>query len=632
MSLIPAALVGKAAAAVAGLAYLNARFSIGQDLSFLLSRRAAFAELAKTVPKGRLSIYYCFEDAVREKGDAEAIWSHGECLTYNQAYARVNQYAQWFLAQGVRPGQFAALLMANSPDMVCAWLGLLAIGAAPALVNTNLAAKALVHSVSIAKVKLVLADGDADLLGRLDAVRGDLEAAGHRICVLGGGGGVRAQVLGLEPVRPGDELREGVTTDTPLALAYTSGTTGLPKAISFPMVVAFLSATVKRRGFGEVRGTDQRCYNCMPYYHMTGGLHAILQLLTRDTLCIAPKFHARTFWDDIRASRATFFIYVGEALRYLLAQPPSPLDRAHAVHTIIGNGLRGDVWVPFRDRFGIGTIHEFYNSTELMFGLDNPSRGDFTARSLGVHGLVLRTLFSRMHAPAAVDPETGELLRDPVTGFAARVPWSQGGEVLVRLDPGSKLPGRTFRGYWDNEGATSAKIARDVFVRGDAYFRTGDALRRDADGRWFFCDRLGDTFRWKGENVSTAEVSDVLGAYGRGVVEAVVYGVQLPGHEGRAGAVALLVDESRRGAFDYADFLRYARANLPKYAVPVFIRLVSEPLSTGNHKQNKVPLKAEGVDPDKVSSGDAIYWARGDTYVPFTRADWEGLSQGRARL
>lgn len=161
--------------------------------------------------------------------------------------------------------------------MICAWLGLLAIGAAPALVNTNLAAKALIHSVRIAKVKLILADGDDDLLGRLDAVRGDLEASGHRICTLGD---VRGQILSMEPVRPGDDLRKGVGVEAPLALAYTSGTTGLPKAISFPMVVAFLSATVKRRGFGEVSGI-QRCYNCMPYYHMTGGLHAILQLLVR---------------------------------------------------------------------------------------------------------------------------------------------------------------------------------------------------------------------------------------------------------------------------------------------------------------------------------------------------------------
>jgi acyl-coenzyme A synthetase/AMP-(fatty) acid ligase len=237
------------------------------------------------VSKGRLSIYYSFEEAVSEKGDSEAIWSHGECLTYNQTYARVNQFAQWFLAQGVQPGQYVALLMGNSPDMVCAWYGLLAIGAAPALVNTNLAAKALIHSVRIAKVKLILADDDGDVLERLDAVRGDLEASGHRICRLGD---VRGHILGMEPVRPGDDLRKGVGVDAPLALAYTSGTTGLPKAISFPMAVAFLSAAVKRRGFGEISNIDQRCYNCMPYYHMTGGLHAILQLLVRSQRQICP--------------------------------------------------------------------------------------------------------------------------------------------------------------------------------------------------------------------------------------------------------------------------------------------------------------------------------------------------------
>lgn len=276
-----------------------------------------------------------------------------------------------------------------------------------------------------------------------------------------------------------------------------------------------------------------------------------------DTLCIAPKFRATSFWADIHASRATSFVYVGEAVRYLLAQPPSALDRTHSVHTIVGNGLRADVWVPFRERFGITTIHEFYASTELMFGLSNPCRGDFTAKTVGLHGLLLRWLFRGWYVPVAVDAETGELVRDPPgTGFVRRARFEEGGEILVKLDPGSQIPGRDFRGYWDNEAATSKKIARDVFRKGDCYYRTGDALRRDSDGRWFFCDRLGDTFRWKGENVSTTEVADVLGEF-PGVVEANVYGVQLPGHDGRAGAAALLIEEGTRADFDFVSFLRY---------------------------------------------------------------------------
>lgn len=276
------------------------------------------------------------------------------------------------------------------------------------------------------------------------------------------------------------------------------------------------------------------------------------------TLCIAPKFSASTFWADIRAARATYFIYVGEVLRYLLAQPPSPLDRAHGVHTISGNGLRADVWEPFRARFGVATICEFYNSTEAMFGLHNPNRGPFTARALGLHGALLRWLHRGDFAAAAVDPETGALARDPATGRARRLPLADGGagELLVRLDPGSGAPGRDFRGYWRDDDATGRKLARGVFRDGDCYYRTGDALRRDADGRWFFCDRLGDTFRWKGENVSTTEVADALGDF-PGVVDANVYGVQLAGHEGRAGAVALVLEEDKRADFDLPGFLRY---------------------------------------------------------------------------
>lgn len=191
----------------------------------------------------------------------------------------------------------------------------------------------------------------------------------------------------------------------------------------------------------------------------------------------------------------------------------------------------------------------------MMLGLNNPCRGDFTAKSLGLHGAIQRWLFRDQYVPVATDAETGELLRDPGTGFARRVPLDEGGEILVHIDPGSRVLGRSFRGYWHNDAATEKKMARDVFKKGDVYFRTGDALRRDGEGRWFFCDRLGDTFRWKGENVSTTEVGDLLGTY-PGVLEAIVYGVQLPGHDGRAGAAALLIDENARARFDFEGFSR----------------------------------------------------------------------------
>lgn len=202
------------------------------------------------------------------------------------------------------------------------------------------------------------------------------------------------------------------------------------------------------------------------------------------TICVAPKVSVSGFWDDIRDSRATWFVYVGETLRYLLAAPPSPRDKEHNVHSIHGNGLRPDVWVRFRERFGITRIFELFNSTEGMVSLENKSRGDFSATAVGHHGAILRRHYYNMYVPVAVDTETGDLIRNPKTGFAMRVPYTVGGEILVSI-PGE----RDFIGYFNNPEATDKKYVRDVFRKGDCYYRSGDALKRDPDGRWFFTDR-----------------------------------------------------------------------------------------------------------------------------------------------
>jgi acyl-CoA synthetase (AMP-forming)/AMP-acid ligase II len=214
------------------------------------------------------------------------------------------------------------------------------------------------------------------------------------------------------------------------------------------------------------------------------------------------------------------------------------------------------------------------------------------------------------------------------------MPYSEGGEILVALPDE-----QAFQGYWHNEEATAKKYVRDVFKKGDLYYRTGDALRRTDDGHWHFLDRLGDTFRWKSENVSTAEVAVTLGDF-TGVQEANVYGVLVPGHEGRAGCAALLIDPAQRASFDFAGLLRYARERLPRYAVPVFIRLVEASDHIHNHKQNKVPLREEGIDPTKtgtkVASGkdNKFLWVRPgtDTYSDFGWDDWETLVKGQIKL
>lgn len=208
------------------------------------------------------------------------------------------------------------------------------------------------------------------------------------------------------------------------------------------------------------------------------------ELAAGHTICVTPKFSVSTFWLDVRESRATWFLYVGETLRYLLAAPPSPLDRQHNVHSIFGNGLRPDVWQRFCDRFGIVQVYEFFNSTEAMLSLHNPSMNEYTAHAVGHHGFLQRWVFHDYYVPVGVDPETGDIARDPKTGFARRMPYEVGGEILVRVSPD-----RQFAGYWRDPEATDKKLVRDVIRKGDCFYRTGDALRRDSEGRWFFLDR-----------------------------------------------------------------------------------------------------------------------------------------------
>ncbi|KAF4633123.1 hypothetical protein G7Y89_g4994 [Cudoniella acicularis] len=375
---------------------------------------------------------------------------------------------------------------------------------------------------------------------------------------------------------------------------------------------------------------DDRWYDCMPYYHGTGGIIAASNMLIGVTTCIGKKFSTSKFWSEVHDSRATWITYVGETARYLLAAPPSPLDKDHNVRCMFGNGLRPDVWLKFRERFNVPEVLEFFNSSEGVFGLSNYCRGDYLINCVGHHGAVLRYRMRNMFVPVQIDHSTGTLVRDPSTGFAKRQPYEVGGEIIVQL-PSEKA----FAGYYNNPEATSKKFERDVFRKGDLWYRTGDALRRTKDGRWFFMDRLGDTFRWKGENVSTAEVAEVLGNY-PGVVEANVYGVALPTHDGRAGCAAVYIDPRHKESFDYAGLLKHSRIHLPKYAVPVFLRLVKEMTPIHNNKQNKVPLREEGVDPEKVKPEDKVLWidgkGRGHTYVEFHRDHWEDLRLGKAML
>lgn len=382
----------------------------------------------------------------------------------------------------------------------------------------------------------------------------------------------------------------------------------------------------------------------MPLYHSTATLMGFGHVLHAGaTLALGRKFSTSQFWHEVRKHQATIILYVGETCRYLLSAPPAldpvtgeNVDRRHRVHTAFGNGLRPDVWNRFKERFGIETIIEFYGATEGNFATWNVSRNDFSVGAIGRNGWLYDLVLKPAVAIAEVDHDTDQPRRDAKTGFCRRAKPGEPGELLFALPPAEVK--KRFQGYFGDKEATNKKVMRDVFKKGDAWFRTGDVVRWDNEGRMYFHDRIGDTFRWKSENVSTAEVAHILGVH-PGVREANVYGVQVPNHEGRAGCAAVVLEPTVLGpdGLPTAEALKgiaeHVRKELPKYALPLFLRVLTDESmrTTGTNKQQKHHLRDEGVDP-KNTGADPVYWLTNGTYQRFTPRDWAELNGGRVRL
>ncbi|KAI9375820.1 hypothetical protein BJX61DRAFT_539408 [Aspergillus egyptiacus] len=596
-----------------GAAYLNAKYNITQDLSTLFTTSRAFRRHDAAAASGTLNAWLVFEEAAAKYPDMLAIWSREGTYTYRETRELALQYAHFFLSKGVKKGDLVALYLQNRPEFIFAWLGLWVLGCAPAAINYNLAGDALLHCLRVPKAKICLVDDDAECLGRMEAVKevvsGEL---GMETIVLDKDFQERViQSFPRDVVPGGGKFALHTPGEYPSILLYTSGTTGLPKGCAFTMSRLYQTLILRRGGMDDTGGPDgDRWYSCMPLYHGTSAMALIICLTTGISIAMARKFSVRQFWTDIRDSDSTAFVYVGEAARYLLAAPEGPMDKEHRVRLMYGNGLRPDIWEKFRRRFGVAEVGEFFNSTEGIFALFNYNKGPFTAGSVGHHGLIMRTLMRNTYVPVAIDPDTGDVLRDKETGLVVRAPFEVGGEILVNV-PGKEA----FQGYWDNQEATNKKFLRDVFQKGDLWYRSGDALRRLDDGRWYFLDRLGDTFRWKSENVATAEVAEVMGSY-PAILEANVYEA------------------------DLKDLAAFLRARLPKYAVPVFLRMVQDSTHTDNHKQGKVALRDEGVDPDKIGTkvkegkGDRFLWLppAEDAYRPFSEEEWKSITERRVRL
>jgi len=523
-------------------------------------------------------------------GDAPALLSDRETLSFVGLADRARCYARWALDLGLGRGDVVALLMPNRPEYMAIWLGLSRVGVTTALINTQLRGPSLAHSLNVAGarhiiVDAVLADGLAEIAADLGA---ETTVWAHGAALAGW-----RRIDQVADAYPPEALAAvgapSVTLSDRALLIYTSGTTGLPKAANVSHH-RLMSWSHWFAGLIDIQPTD-RLYDCLPMCHSAGGVAAIgAALVGGASVVVAEKFSASRFWDDIARWDCTLFQYIGELCRYLLAAPTHPMEQAHSLRLCCGNGLSRDVWEAFQDRFAIPRILEFYAATEGNFSLYNVE---------GKPGAIGRlSSFLSHRFPAAIvrfDPDTGAPARD-AAGFCMPCARGEPGEAIGRV---SSAGAARFEGYTD-AAASGAKLLRDVFIPGDAWVRTGDLMYTDEQGFWYFVDRLGDTFRWKGENVATAEVAAALRDFA-GVREACVYGVEVPGASGKAGMAALVAEPD----LDLAALRAHLVRRLPDYARPLLLRLVSTLEVTETFKPRKQALAAEGWDAARVA--DPLY-------------------------
>jgi fatty-acyl-CoA synthase len=559
------------------------------------------------------------EEVAAVRPAAPALISARECLTYVALAQRINRYSRWALDRGLGKGDVACLMMPNRPEYLAIWLGLTRVGVVVALINTQLRGPALAHCINVVGPRgaIVAAECLAEFCAAESLFTRPIKIWAH------GETGEHDRLDRAVEIFAGERLklaeRLPVTIGDRALLIYTSGTTGMPKAANVShrrlLEWSFWFAGLMNAG------PDDRIYDCVPLYHSVGGVVATGALLIRGgSVLIREKFSAHEFWDDVVAFDCTLFQYIGELCRYLVNAPGHPRERAHRLRMCCGNGLRADVWEKFQARFTIPQILEFYAATEGNVSLYNVDG------KVGAIGRVPGFLAHRFPlALVKFDATAGAPARDSA-GFCIPCALNEVGEAIGRISHNGSRFGGAFEGYTSAE-ESQRKILHDVFERGDAWYRTGDLMRRDASGYFYFIDRIGDTFRWKGENVATSEVAGVITAF-PGVAEATVYGVGVPGTEGAAGMAAIVPE----GKLDLNALREHLARRLPPYARPLFLRIQKQLDVTTTLKHVKSELKREGFDPSATS--EAIYFDDA-TQQAFMRVDaalYKDIQTGKVRV
>ncbi|THY78249.1 acetyl-CoA synthetase-like protein, partial [Aureobasidium pullulans] len=632
-----------APAAVASLAYLRAKTSFPNDYAILKATVLGALYVRNCVKNDRVNLFYELEKHALDpktrdhsflaipphipkdvatpadlKGLQATEWS------YKQVYETVLKFAAWLKQEhGVKKGDMVAIDYTNKTQFVCLWFALFSLGAKAAFINTNLRGKALLHCVKACKAKLLIVDpAIEDAL--TEEVRQELANSVQAVVL---DDVTEGRIVATAGLRVADEERGGDKISDTAVLIFTSGTTGLPKPAVVPWKKFLLSGRTVSNWLG-VKSTD-RYYTAMPLYHSSASILNISVVLHAGaTTILSHHFSPKTFFASATASKATMMQYIGEMCRYLLSTPPSPFDKSHTIRMAFGNGLRPDVWQKFKERFNILEIAEFYSATEAVGGSFIKSKNNFGLGAVGRAGTTLQTLMGSQTAIVKHDVETGEPYRNS-SNLCERVNPGESGEYINALDPNNISD--KYVGYYGNQKASDSKILRDVFKAGDAWYRSGDLLRKDTQGRLFFVDRIGDTYRWKSENVSTNEVAEALSTSPH-IEEINVYGVALPNHDGRAGCAAVML-KSAPSSQVLKEIAAHAREKMPKFAIPLFLRVVREFEVTGTAKYTKHGLREQGVDPGKVGE-DGLFWlpVGAEAYTEFGKRDWEGVVGGGVKL
>lgn len=570
-----------------------------------------------TDPGQPCGLGWTFEQATQRNPDGAALLYGDTVLSYRQANQQANRMAHYLQAQGIGKGDVVALFIENRPELLLNVLAVAKVGGICAMLNTSQTQAALVHSLNLVIPAAIVVG--AELVDAYEVVRSQVSIAADKTWFIADQqqDNVPAGYIDLMAASADHSLENPASTqqiyfNDPCFYIYTSGTTGLPKAGIFKHGRWMKSSA----SFGTIAldmGPEDVVYCTLPLYHATGLCVCWGSAIAGASgFAIRRKFSASQFWNDVRRFNATTLGYVGELCRYLIDQPASEQDRDNRVTKMIGNGLRPGVWAEFKQRFGVDHICELYAASDGNIGFTNVLNFDNTI------GFSLMRWALVDYAHDSCEPIRGS------DGFMREVPKGGQGLLLARID--DKAP---FDGYTDPEKNRKVVLS-DVFEKGDRYFNTGDLLRNIGFGHAQFVDRLGDTYRWKGENVSTTEVENIFLQHSQ-ISEVVAYGVEIENTNGRAGMAAITPAESL-ASLDMRELLTFAHRQLPAYAVPLFLRIKVKMETTGTFKYQKVKLKEEAFDPDKAGDDPIFAWLPGsDSYVPVTGQLLADIQAGKFR-